>query len=548
MTRAAVVTGVVVAVIRRLVSSGRDEYAIWPDEPAQLAMSRFFGGGTRWDMHDHSVWRPAYAALLSPIHWFTSDPVTIFHAGLTLNAILGGVSAGLVVVLTRRLTGRGPWGCALVALIVSLTPSMLFTTDFVWSEALLVPLFLATLLATLRFRDHPSPGRAALAGALATLAFATHSRMIPLAVLVAGVIVFEAVRRRAATRTAVVGLGVIVAGLAAAVVATRVIVAELWNDPAANNSVDAVTERATGIGPVLISLAGQSWYLLASTLGVVAFGAVGLVGAMRGRQQRPTRSDAVVVSMLVLACAGLSVVFMAGRLRADQVVYGRYVDAVMAPVLVVGLARLADSARSVRDRWTTALVAVATMLGAALVLVAFRHDALDSGDGLEPMILGLQPFLGSAPQIQIVRVTALAALGALAVTAVVSIRRRTMAAVGATAVILLVTGGVLTAGRLHAQWPNRGGRSAVSEVADTALAGGRPVDYYLAPGSDATDALMLYQMYLPHSEFTVIDDAVAGATAPYVFAPTNDASLRRSGATLVWTEPGRRIGLWKRPA
>jgi hypothetical protein len=37
-----------------------------PDEPAQLAMARLISGGLRWNMFDHSTWRPGMAVLLAP--------------------------------------------------------------------------------------------------------------------------------------------------------------------------------------------------------------------------------------------------------------------------------------------------------------------------------------------------------------------------------------------------------------------------------------------------------------------------------------------------
>ena len=182
-------TALLVTLVRLWTSRGRDEFSLWPDEPAQLAMARFIGGGTRWTMHDHSTWQPGYATLISPVHWFTDDPVTVMHSALAVNAVLGGVAAWLLVLLVRRLTILGPWTAATIAAIIALAPAALFTTEFVWSEPLVAVLFPATLLALLRFGDSPTIARGALAGAFAALAFGTHSRMLPLAVVTIGVTV-----------------------------------------------------------------------------------------------------------------------------------------------------------------------------------------------------------------------------------------------------------------------------------------------------------------------------------------------------------------------
>jgi hypothetical protein len=146
----------VVTIARLRTSRGRDEYAIWPDEPAQLAIARWMGGGTRWNMDDHSVWRPLFGTLLSPVYWFTDDPITVFHTALVLNALLGGLAAMLLVFVARRLTPMSPWWCAIAAVIVSLAPAALFTTDFVFAESLVAPLYLATLLTLLRLYETPT--------------------------------------------------------------------------------------------------------------------------------------------------------------------------------------------------------------------------------------------------------------------------------------------------------------------------------------------------------------------------------------------------------
>ena len=167
-----------------------------PDEPGQLAIARFLGRGARWNMFDHSTWRPAFGALVSPATWFTDDPVAMYRAAIGVNAVLGGVSCVLLAVLAARLTGLSRAACAVLAAAVSLAPALLFTTNYVWSEALVQTTFLAFLLAALRFLEHPSLAWGGAMIAAAALGFATHSRLLPLAVVGAAFVVFVMVRRR----------------------------------------------------------------------------------------------------------------------------------------------------------------------------------------------------------------------------------------------------------------------------------------------------------------------------------------------------------------
>ncbi|WP_040492408.1 hypothetical protein [Ilumatobacter nonamiensis] len=547
-------SAVTVFLVRVGASWGRTEYSIWPDEPAQLAMARFLGGGTSWTMHDHSTWRPAYAALLAPIHWFTSDPAIVFRLALVVNAVLGAVAALLLVVLARRLTSLGPWGCAAIAVIVSLTPARLFTTDFVWSESLTAAMFLVALLALLRFWSAPSRSSGVLLGFAAAAAVGAHSRLLPL-VVIALVVMALAVRRRSLSAVdATIAAACTVGGLIAVEIATRLIVAQLWRNPTSNNSAGAVADRLTDPGALLLSFAGQTWYQLVASAGLIGVGGWVLArnsfasGSDRSTTRVPTRDDARLVGLTVAACAGLSIAFMAGRLRADQVVYGRYSDVVTAPVLLIGLATLvtAATATTARSRVVAAVGIAAATIATAAVTVISRHDALASSNGLEPMILGLQPFRGSSDRIDVFRITVLALAVGAVLLATTFLRSRALLAGTIAAFALVVVGDAFTADILDREWSGRGGHDAVAELADGPLASGAPVDFLVPAASNSTNRLMLYQMYLPESEFTVVEDSSEVASSPLVFAPPGDTALDEAGALLLWTDRFGRMSLWDR--
>jgi hypothetical protein len=551
---AALAAALVVAVARRWVSRGRDEYAIWPDEPAQLAIARFIGGGTRWNMHDHSVWRPLFGTILAPVYLFTDDPVTVFHTALLLNAVLGGVAVALLVYVARRLTPMGPWWSASVAVVVSLAPSVLFTADFVFSESLVAPLFLGTLLVLLRLHERPGLRDGVLAGLLAGAAFGAHSRMLPLTIIALGVVGLAVFRRRLAVRDGAISALVAVASVYAVSVYTSYVVDRLWDTPSTRNSSGGVLHQLASGLPVLVAVLGQSWYLLVVSVGVIAYGAVVLVraGFVDDTPAGPARGDARLVLVVVGSCVALSMVFMADRWRSDQLVYGRYNDAVVTPVLVVGLAALVG-AIPLRRLVATASGAAAGIVAGGGTLWLLRRHVLDDSNGLEPMILGLQPFITSSTAIDVIRISLWAAAWTMALAGLVvvtrhrSTRRRAWSAVTLGAVgVFVVVGATRTATILDRYWDDSGDVSAVVQLRRTVLGDGVPVDFYLPPGSTTTNRMMLYQFHLPHTEFTVVNDPTAGATSPYVFARVDEQAIVESGARLIWRDPRGRYGLWER--
>lgn len=539
--RSAGVAGVVIVALRWWVVRNRHEYSLWPDEPAQLAIARFVGGGTHWTMRNHSIWRPGYGTLLGPVYAVTDDPSRVFRAAMGLNALLGGVAAAVLVLLARRLTNFGPVGAGCCAVAVCATPALLFPTGFVWSESLIAPVYLATVLGLLRFWERPGRTAGLVVAVLCGVGLVTHSRLLPLALVTALLVAMAVERRRLGRGDAVV----VLAGLAVSlVVASRYsafVTSRLWDTPSERNSVGGVVDQLGDPGAIAVSALGQAWYLLAGSLGLLGVAAVELLRRRHGAGG--------VVGLVVAAQVTLSVIFMADRWRPDQLVYGRYNDVVVAPLLVIGVACLAGRAQTAWSRRQLAVVwatSGAVMLFAGVILRSVRAAELRESNGLEPMILAIQPFVDARPSIPVLRITLIAGLLALVLLATVATRVTGLTAVALA--VLLVVGAARTEDVLDRGWNGSGGLAEVAELAAPGgpLAGGEPVDYYLPAASNSTGRLMLYQWYLPDSEFTVVAQPLAEASSEYVFAERDTPALRDAGAEVVWVDPLRPVALWDR--
>lgn len=196
---------------------------------------------------------------------------------------------------------------------------------------------------------------------------------------------------------------------------------------------------------------------------------------------------------------------------------------------------------------TAVAVSAAATVTAGVVLTLLRADELRESNGLEPMILAIQPFVDGRPTIPVLRITMLALFvsGALMVAA---LPRRAWLVAGAVAVLLTVAA-ARTEDVLNRGWNGSGGLAAVAELAEPGapLAGGASVDYFLPAASNSTGRLMLYQWYLPGSDFTVVAQPLTQASSPYVFAERENSALRDAGAEIVWNDPLRAVSLWHRP-
>jgi hypothetical protein len=606
------VAAAVVVLLRWWTSHRREVFHIRPDEPGQLAIARFVGRGARWNMFNHSTWRPAYGTLISPITWFTDDPATQYRGALAFNALLGGLSVVLLAVVAHRFVGRSRAMAATLAAIAVLAPAVLFTTNWVWSEALVQVSFLLVVLAALRFHDTMAPRWGVALVLAAALGFGTHSRLLPLAALAAVLVLVGAFGHRLPWSRAVALLALLVVALIVVSAYSGFVVARVWDDPAATNTAGGVIGRLGHVGALGQSIVGQVWYQLVVTVGLAGLGMIALTRTalcepsvspsertmqhgepsertmQRGEPSEspsertmqhgePSESpsertmqhgepsertmqhgragravDARIVLGAVVPLVVLSIVFMTDRWRPDQIVYGRYNDAVMAPIVVAGLAAVVTSSR--RRLLVDGLAVIATTAVCGIVLRLTSDDELRAQALLRPMVLGLVGYVRTA-RLVVLDVTASAVMVmAVALTVVLVSRRRGVR----RAVAVAVVAALLVAGYRRAQpvidaslnsWASAG---AVESVRGAVLPPGAAVRARFVDDSSVKVGVQrlrtaVYEFYLPENPIYVEGEVPRGVQTPFVFAPVDDVELRRSGGEVVWRDPDLAMGLWVQP-
>ncbi len=561
---------VVVALARWAFSSDRRVFHVSPDEPSQLAIARWLAGGRRWNMFDHATWQPGLGTLLTPIYWFTDDGQTAVRWALGANAAIGGVAAALLVLLTRRITGlSAPW-CATLAIVAGIAPSSLSATSFVWAEGLVSLTFLLTALALLSWFDthRLAAGVLAIAGSIA--GFTSHSRLLPMVATTIALTVGWAVWRRRWRDFIVLGMtaGVL---LTASAAWTRFVLAHVWEDPNDQNTVSAVWEKAHKPLAVADSLLGQAWYQLAATVGIAGIGALVLLRSTIGKAPNhgvtPTSTDARVLVAITAPLLLTSVVFMADRGRSDQYIYGRYNDAVMWPIIVLGLAWFTRRIRHGFDRRRQFVIVasvIAAIVASGLVVDRLHGDAIRERYGVRGMIAGLLAFVDGNDTLSVRRASLVAAALLAGIVGVIAFAhmprlpvtaRRMVLALGAVSAI--VGFGVVVQRTERVADLRLNGwlvTEAVAEV-DALVPAGLPVAVRPVPNSQdpavkwvaQRQRYQLYQLFLPERSF-LRDSGTDDDIGPYVFAPLRDPDLVDAGAELIWRDPNSSIGLWKEPS
>src|SRR5580693_1757976 len=115
-----VVGWAVQAGLRAWLSRGQVVPLATPDESAYLIAARVLAGGQPANFSYSTLYPAGYPLLITPVFWFTSNPVTAYHAVLMINSPISAALMPLAYLACRRLRLDRPaaYGVAAVAALL----------------------------------------------------------------------------------------------------------------------------------------------------------------------------------------------------------------------------------------------------------------------------------------------------------------------------------------------------------------------------------------------------------------------------------------------
>lgn len=549
--------------LRVAVSVGRDGPTNFADETGYLANARVMSGGVAGELSMAAFYRGGYSLLLLPAYWLGEGPRTDYQYVLATNALLSSLVFPLVYVLLTRVF-RVPVRTALiVAFLAALYPPLVVTTQFAWAESLLPVLVLLAAITLAAVVTAPQPraavGWAIACGSCAGALYTTHGRTAPMVVLLLVLLLALALLRHDLAVSAVAGAVATVAVTLAGQVLNNWLTARSWGQRH-DSELQRVLDNARDLGSLENVAAlgvGQYWYVFVATFGLIVLGLVHLGTCLLPsdplrRRLRPgwaasqETAGAPVVRVFLLGSAiGLTVLvglFLRPPLRPDHVVYGRYVEILVPPLLALGLVRL----------WTTPIrrlvpdlaVGTAVAFVGGVTVVWYAGGLVTRGPVNWYTVLALPPLAQTREQIRPVTATLVALAGA-AVLLIVTRRSRVWAALGFAGVLVassIALRVVLVEARDHAIYGTQ--PVALSEV--EGLNSAQDVSYDIAAYTPI--GLYSYQWQLDHARFVLFDsrrDPVP--RTEWVIAGLDWPQARTVEARRVWVHPPYRQAVWRLP-
>ena len=368
--------------LRAWFSRGQSVPLANPDESAYLIAARVLAGGPATDFSYSTLYQGGYPLLLTPVYWFTSNAIVVYHSVLLINAAVSAVLMPLAYVTGRRLGLVRPAAYA-VAMVTALVPAGLFYSEYALTDAIYPVLVLAWLLTVHSWLTARSTRGlyAAAAGSalLAGYAYAVHSRgtVIVLSYVVVGALV--AWRRLAPRRTVAVAALVLVATVGVGWLLDRYLSSTMYPEGTRNLSAQMANTLHSVQGAINVfeMAAGQVWRLVLDSWGVAG---IGLFAAIAVIVRPRFRADLRIMAALSVAVTLVTAATAPAALPANQSqtwASGRYLDGMIVTFFVVGAVVLLRA----RPRFIlgcAACTAVVTLLCAEFVYV-YAGSSLPTG-------------------------------------------------------------------------------------------------------------------------------------------------------------------------
>ena len=321
-----------------------------PDESAYLIAARVLAGGVPANFSYSTLYPVGYPLLITPVFWFTHNPVTVYHAVLVINAAISAAVMPLGYLACRRLRLDRPAAFG-VAMVAALLPAALFYSQYAMTDAIYPVIVLGWLLATrswLTARSVRGQYAAAIGSALlAGYAYAVHSRG---AVMVAGSVVVGALvawRRLVPRGTALAAAAALCLPLGAGALLNRYLSSTMYPVGPRTLAGEALIRLHSvhGVVFVLEMAAGQLWRFVLDSWGVAG---LGLAAAVVVVFRRGARTDVRIMAGLAAGVTLVTVGVSPAGLPPTQPqawASGRYLDGVLIAFFLVGAAVLLQADR-----------------------------------------------------------------------------------------------------------------------------------------------------------------------------------------------------------
>jgi hypothetical protein len=374
------------------------------DEMGYLGNGRFLAG--KGVMPNMTGTHAGYSLLISPAFFLSNDPTRVYLIVLTINSFL---ISSLFLILYYWLKNLFPFdhrSSLLASLITSLYPPFLLHSNVAWAENAIIPLFLVPSILLYLTIKRKSLSLGILFGFSVSFLYTIHPRSLPLLPIAALYLLSAAFLKVLPSGIVAASLSSLTVGLVATLRLHGYLRLLGW-EGGGISSVHPILSNVlswNGMGKFLVGVAGQLWYLTASTYGLLMAGCL-LFGFTIWRNisalQKKTPASAEVHALLFygLSSAGiltLSVLFLSSfKWNVERLIYGRYNECFVAAFVASALGAILSGGYDEKWRKTVTVIVTVGLCGLGLVTSLIEVKPIKVFSMIPVNVHGLFPILGT---------------------------------------------------------------------------------------------------------------------------------------------------------
>ena len=351
------------------------------DEFGYSATAAYYNGYDWSSVASHSAYYSyGLSLILSGIMHMTQGNMALYYQlgimsniGLLVGSFLMGCSVG------RQLFEDIPEYVVIIAsFCISFYTNTLIQTNILWTETLLYFLFWVSTWFILRMiktsKLRSVIGLAVSGGYM----YMVHQRALAILIAICMVVVGHFIIRKN-KKLLFLFVFIMLGMMVAACLFKGDLKINLWNIGSGNKEVNdyngqisKVTDIVSswgGMKAFILSLAGKIYYILTAGCMIVAMFFSGVIQCVREKEYK-TILVYIYMILCLLGAIGISSIFMLRGNRQDTLIYGRYTEYVIGPVLLTGILFFWKRKISKKTFW---IMNMGTVLTAVLVYIKFKN-------------------------------------------------------------------------------------------------------------------------------------------------------------------------------
>jgi hypothetical protein len=355
---------------------------VHPDEWGFLSNGQVLIGHTEAPIPTGSFYPAGYGLVTGLGALITGSLPGSYRFALLANVVLAVLTAWFAGRLAVRGFGASKLMGRLVAALVFVLPGTIVTAMFAWPETASRLAFLLFISLVMTVAKNRTSIQVLGLGLFTGLMPALHGRFTLLIPVVGAVFLWWGIQRLISRRTALLAIFVTAVGYEGSRLLNQFVKRSLYEE-----SYDQETRLLSrlvdpNLWPALLrTMVGQTWYLTATSCGLLGVGIAFAVWRIRSEGgARTVSSDPQRLGLLVLIASSFLVIFTGGLQllhgnRGDHLIYGRYVEILVPALLVVACVGLEKFVVLAQRAW------ILTGLFAGVICVIYV--IIDGGDGVK---------------------------------------------------------------------------------------------------------------------------------------------------------------------